>query len=307
MGSGGPSDTNPCLLIAPKPQLRQGADTHQVPPNGIPSRWLPRDRSHCCRRHRPRRWLARGGDRLGTGRPSPADGCRARHRGRWGALVDAPPPRPPTGGTDHRRLAAVRRRPRPARLARRVRGGRPLGLVCPARPAPGTDRAARHRRGTGHRVRPRRTPRSRPGGADPHRADRAVLRVVESDPLAEPLPWPSLPHQQQPRSVTAPIELGVFDDGSPVLLRLLHRNALVGGVVGAGKSGVLNVVLAYHVACRDVVIWGDRPERRHGAAALGRLPGPARHHPGARRGADVTRGSRPAAAGSGYRRVSRPR
>lgn len=119
----------------------------------------------------------------------------------------------------------------------------------------------------------------RPGAVrvepDPHRADRAVLRVVESDPLAEPLPWPGLRHQQQPRSVTAPIELGVFDDGSPVLLRLLYRNALVGGVVGAGKSGVLNVVLGYLVACRDVVIWGidlkGGMELRPWAGCLGRL------------------------------------
>jgi hypothetical protein len=35
----------------------------------------------------------------------------------------------------------------------------------------------------------------------------------------------------------------------------LHRHALIGGTTGAGKSGIVNVILAYLVACRDVVIW----------------------------------------------------
>jgi S-DNA-T family DNA segregation ATPase FtsK/SpoIIIE len=103
---------------------------------------------------------------------------------------------------------------------------------------------------------------------DPARADRAVLRVIENDPHAVPIAWPGVPGGRtgtpdsgtgdagRSGTVLAPVELGVFEDGSPVLARLAYRNVLIGGVTGSGKSGVLNVVLAALVACRDVVLWG---------------------------------------------------
>jgi len=95
-----------------------------------------------------------------------------------------------------------------------------------------------------------------PGGVrvepDPDRADRALLRVVENDPHARPIPW----KPAALRSVADPVELGLFEDGSPVQVRLLYRNTLVGGIVGSGKSGVLNVLLAALAGCPDVVIWG---------------------------------------------------
>jgi S-DNA-T family DNA segregation ATPase FtsK/SpoIIIE len=71
----------------------------------------------------------------------------------------------------------------------------------------------------------------RPGSVrvepEPDRADRALVRVVEQDPHAKPVPW------REPaavRSVADPVEIGVFEDGSPVRLRLLYRNTLVGGI-----------------------------------------------------------------------------
>jgi S-DNA-T family DNA segregation ATPase FtsK/SpoIIIE len=95
-----------------------------------------------------------------------------------------------------------------------------------------------------------------PGGVrvepDASRADRALLRVVETDPHARPIPWKPAAIQ----SVVDLIELGLFEDGSPVMVRLLYRNTLVGGIVGSGKSGVLNVLLAALAGCLDVVIWG---------------------------------------------------
>ena len=95
-----------------------------------------------------------------------------------------------------------------------------------------------------------------PGGVrvepEASRADRALLRVVEVDPHARPIPWKPAAVQ----SVADLIELGLFEDGSPVLVRLLYRNTLVGGIVGSGKSGVLNVLLAALAGCLDVVIWG---------------------------------------------------
>jgi len=97
----------------------------------------------------------------------------------------------------------------------------------------------------------------RPGAVriepDPDRADRAMLRVVEHDPHATPIPWHA---PAAGRSVADPVEVGVFEDGSRVEVRLLYRNVLVGGIVGSGKSGVLNVLLAALVSCPDVVVWG---------------------------------------------------
>jgi DNA segregation ATPase FtsK/SpoIIIE, S-DNA-T family len=96
----------------------------------------------------------------------------------------------------------------------------------------------------------------RPGAVrvepDHARADRAVLRVVVDDPHARPLRWTA----GEVVSIAAPIELGLFEDGTAVLLRVLYRNTLVGGVIGSGKSGVLNVALAALAACPDVLLWG---------------------------------------------------
>ncbi|MFI5954366.1 FtsK/SpoIIIE domain-containing protein [Cryptosporangium sp. NPDC051539] len=97
---------------------------------------------------------------------------------------------------------------------------------------------------------------ARPGSvrveADPQRADRVVVRVVEHDPLAHPIRYP-LPGSL---SIRRPIPLGVTEDGDPLTVLLRGRNALIGGVTGAGKSGVLNVLLGGLTACPDVVLWG---------------------------------------------------
>jgi S-DNA-T family DNA segregation ATPase FtsK/SpoIIIE len=87
---------------------------------------------------------------------------------------------------------------------------------------------------------------------DENRADRFVLRVIETDPHAHPIKWPG----PSAVSIIRPIELGLFEDGRPVRVSLLRRNALIGGTTGSGKSGVLNVILAALAACPDVVIWG---------------------------------------------------
>jgi S-DNA-T family DNA segregation ATPase FtsK/SpoIIIE len=87
---------------------------------------------------------------------------------------------------------------------------------------------------------------------DASRADRFTLRVIEKDPHAAPVPWSGITNT----SITRPAEIGLSEDGQPVRVLFLHRHALIGGTTGAGKSGIVNIILAYLVACRDVVTWG---------------------------------------------------
>ncbi|HKR52651.1 MAG TPA: hypothetical protein VJT72_24340, partial [Pseudonocardiaceae bacterium] len=100
---------------------------------------------------------------------------------------------------------------------------------------------------------------TRPGAVrvepDPDRADHAVIRVLHADPHAQAILYPS-DHHHPAASITRPVPLGVFEDAQPVTLTLTHRHGLLGGVVGAGKSGVLNIILATLTACPDVVLWG---------------------------------------------------
>ncbi len=96
----------------------------------------------------------------------------------------------------------------------------------------------------------------RPGSAraipDEKRADRFTLRVIETDPHAQPIPW----RAPSATSIRQPVDLGLSEDGRPVRVLILRRNVLIGGTTGAGKSGILNVILAALAACADVLIWG---------------------------------------------------
>jgi DNA segregation ATPase FtsK/SpoIIIE, S-DNA-T family len=96
----------------------------------------------------------------------------------------------------------------------------------------------------------------RPGSVrifpDGTHANRFVMRVVETEPLAAPIPWPG----PAIRSVTQLAELGISEGGRPVRVLLLRRNVLIGGIAGSGKSGILNVIIAILAACRDVRLWG---------------------------------------------------
>ncbi|MEJ3745453.1 cell division protein FtsK [Actinomycetes bacterium KLBMP 9797] len=88
---------------------------------------------------------------------------------------------------------------------------------------------------------------------DPHRADRAYLRVLERDPHAQPIAYQP---PVEPATITRPIPLGLWDDGTVTSVLMLRRNTLIGGITDSGKSNLLNVIMAYLVACPDVVIWG---------------------------------------------------
>lgn len=97
---------------------------------------------------------------------------------------------------------------------------------------------------------------TRPGAVrvtpDETRADYFRLRVLSRDPHAEAIRW----RGSSATSIADPIELGLYEDATPVLVSFLRRHALIGGIAGSGKSGVLNVILANLVACPDVVLWG---------------------------------------------------
>lgn len=96
----------------------------------------------------------------------------------------------------------------------------------------------------------------RPGSVrvfpDQTRADRFIMRVIENDPHAQPIPWPG----PSITSVTKPVEIGLSEDGHPVCIVILRRNVLIGGIAGSGKSGILNIIIAALAKCHDVVLWG---------------------------------------------------
>ena len=82
-------------------------------------------------------------------------------------------------------------------------------------------------------------------------ANRCELRVLDTDPHADAVPWPG----PSVTSITQPIALGPFEDATPCRVQFLRRHGLVGGATGSGKSGGLNVLMGSLVACSDVVIW----------------------------------------------------
>lgn len=83
------------------------------------------------------------------------------------------------------------------------------------------------------------------------KANRCELRVLDTDPHGEAIPWPG----PSARSITQPVDLGPFEDAEPCRVLFLRRHALFAGTTGSGKSGGLNVLIATLTTCDDVVIW----------------------------------------------------
>lgn len=90
-----------------------------------------------------------------------------------------------------------------------------------------------------------------------------LITMQTNDPLALPIPWegPSI------RSVKQPMRLGLFDDGTPILLDVMDGHILIGGSTDRGKSGVENVIVANLAACPDVELLGI--DMKPGALELG--------------------------------------
>jgi hypothetical protein len=83
-------------------------------------------------------------------------------------------------------------------------------------------------------------------------ANRYELRVLDTDPHADGIPWPG----PSVASIKESVDLGPFEDAAPCRVLFLRRHALLGGATGAGKSGCLNELMGNLTACGDVVIGG---------------------------------------------------
>jgi S-DNA-T family DNA segregation ATPase FtsK/SpoIIIE len=84
------------------------------------------------------------------------------------------------------------------------------------------------------------------------RADLPLLRVVERDPHAQPIPWPG----PSAASILEPIELGLYETGEPVKVRFAYRHSLIVGMPDFGKSALESLLIANFAAMADVAVWG---------------------------------------------------
>lgn len=89
---------------------------------------------------------------------------------------------------------------------------------------------------------------------DPESARKGVFVIVPEDQLKVPTVWPGpfAPGQ----SVAVPLRIGVYDDGSDLVLPLLDAiHLLVMGMTGSGKTeGALDILLEL-LSRRDVAVW----------------------------------------------------
>ncbi|MFF1600781.1 FtsK/SpoIIIE domain-containing protein [Streptomyces mirabilis] len=98
-------------------------------------------------------------------------------------------------------------------------------------------------------------------GAQPNQL---IVRLQTTDPLAGPgISWPGV----RIDSIEQPIPIGVYPDGSEILVDIVDGHVLVAGGTNKGKSGAVNVLAANLVACDDVDLAGI--DMKPGALELG--------------------------------------
>jgi hypothetical protein len=83
-------------------------------------------------------------------------------------------------------------------------------------------------------------------------AHEVILHVTERDVLAKTV---SFPAEHEPLSITAPIPIGLYQDGRVCSVTLREVATLIVGLRGSGKSNLLNVLLAQLARCPDVLIF----------------------------------------------------
>ena len=84
------------------------------------------------------------------------------------------------------------------------------------------------------------------------RADEVLLHVAEHDVLADTI---EMPHGTQPLSVNRPLPVGLHEDGTVCSVTLREVATLIVGLRGAGKSNLINVLIAQLAQCADAVIF----------------------------------------------------
>jgi FtsK/SpoIIIE family len=112
---------------------------------------------------------------------------------------------------------------------------------------------------------------------EPANARYARVMVIRRDPLAEPqpTPWPLARAEQV--SLWQPIPVGIDEDGTEVGVSLPERNLLAGGEPGAGKSTIVQLLIAAAALDPSVRLTLFDPKLVELAVwqACGRLVGPA--------------------------------
>ncbi|MFK0279502.1 FtsK/SpoIIIE domain-containing protein [Streptomyces sp. NPDC090499] len=95
-------------------------------------------------------------------------------------------------------------------------------------------------------------------------ANQLLVRLQTTDPLAGPgIPWPGV----GVTSIEQPIPIGIYPDGSEILIDIVDGHVLIAGGTNKGKSGAVNVLAGNLVACDDVLLAGI--DMKPGALELG--------------------------------------
>lgn len=78
------------------------------------------------------------------------------------------------------------------------------------------------------------------------------MHVFDTDVLAEEIAYP---FERRPKSISEPMPLGLYATGEVVEITYREIAALMVGLKGKGKSGLINTHLAYLTGCTDAVVW----------------------------------------------------
>lgn len=94
-------------------------------------------------------------------------------------------------------------------------------------------------------------------------ANQLIVRMQTNDPLADTVAWPG----PAITSVEQSLPIGIYPDGTPILVDLVAGHVLIAGGTDMGKSGVINCVIGNLAACADAEVLGI--DMKPGALELG--------------------------------------
>lgn len=94
-------------------------------------------------------------------------------------------------------------------------------------------------------------------------ANQLIVRMQTHDPLADEIAWPG----PAITSVEQSLPIGIYPDGTPILVDLVRGHVLIAGGTDMGKSGAINVIVGNLVACADAEVLGI--DMKPGALELG--------------------------------------